>query len=444
MKKGKTSNSSGITLIALVITLIVLLILAGISISMLSGNNSILQKATDVKTLTGVGQEKETIALAYNSALAKKVSNGNSSAITDSELNDELDSNEATASGSPIIVVTFTKSGNSYEIDSNGIIKPSTPKDPNKTLKVAEHKNEKFSTNTELEDNYKNKITVPAGFKIVEGTNVTEGIVIEDVDANGANSSTTGSKFVWIPVGDIYTDSNGSKTNIELCRCGFNASGEKVTVEEGWEYQLTVMQNAGYPAEIIDEFKNYTFTEDSDFRTGSVSENATAKNLNDFKTKASKGYYIGRYEARKDSNGNVTEKEGDSVYDGATQLEASSIARDMYSSTEFTSDLMNSYAWDTAILFLQAFDDRADKSTKYSLQTSLNNELSAIGTTTDKICNIYDMAGNYAEWTTETFSYSDCPYVARGGSFNSSFYTSSRSFGYTDDDSFFRPILYVK
>ena len=44
--------SNGITLIALVITIIVLLILAGISISMLSGDNGILQKATDAKTNT--------------------------------------------------------------------------------------------------------------------------------------------------------------------------------------------------------------------------------------------------------------------------------------------------------------------------------------------------------------------------------------------------------
>ena len=40
---------------------------------MLSGDNSILQKATDAKTQTGIGQEKEIVALAYNSALAKKL-----------------------------------------------------------------------------------------------------------------------------------------------------------------------------------------------------------------------------------------------------------------------------------------------------------------------------------------------------------------------------------
>lgn len=50
--KKSLKASNGITLIALVITIIVLLILAGISISMLSGDNSILQKATDAKTNT--------------------------------------------------------------------------------------------------------------------------------------------------------------------------------------------------------------------------------------------------------------------------------------------------------------------------------------------------------------------------------------------------------
>ena len=47
MKRNK-----GITLIALVITIIVLLILAGISISMLSGDNGLLQRATDAKDQT--------------------------------------------------------------------------------------------------------------------------------------------------------------------------------------------------------------------------------------------------------------------------------------------------------------------------------------------------------------------------------------------------------
>ena len=64
-KKGK----NGITLIALVITVIVLLILAGISITMLTGDNSILNQATNAKTNTIEGQEKEAIIVAYYGVL---------------------------------------------------------------------------------------------------------------------------------------------------------------------------------------------------------------------------------------------------------------------------------------------------------------------------------------------------------------------------------------
>ena len=66
--KKSLKASNGITLIALVITIIVLLILAGISISMLSGDNSILQKATDAKTYTeraSVIEQAQTDVLGY-------------------------------------------------------------------------------------------------------------------------------------------------------------------------------------------------------------------------------------------------------------------------------------------------------------------------------------------------------------------------------------------
>ena len=58
MKKNK-----GITLIALVITIIVLLILAGVAISMLSGENGILRKAAEAKTKTEQAQKEEEAIL---------------------------------------------------------------------------------------------------------------------------------------------------------------------------------------------------------------------------------------------------------------------------------------------------------------------------------------------------------------------------------------------
>ena len=83
MKNLKSHN--GITLIALVITIIVLLILAGISISMLSGDNGILQKATTAKTNTDNAQIQEQINLAYHSALV----NGQGE-VTETSLETEL------------------------------------------------------------------------------------------------------------------------------------------------------------------------------------------------------------------------------------------------------------------------------------------------------------------------------------------------------------------
>lgn len=56
-------NNRGITLIALVITIIVLLILAGVSISMLAGNNSILNNATTAVREKALGDVKEQVLL---------------------------------------------------------------------------------------------------------------------------------------------------------------------------------------------------------------------------------------------------------------------------------------------------------------------------------------------------------------------------------------------
>ncbi|MCI8760890.1 MAG: hypothetical protein HFJ34_07275, partial [Clostridia bacterium] len=57
-------RSKGITLIALVITIIVLLILAGISIATLTGENGILNKADTAKQKTEQGAAEEQVKLA--------------------------------------------------------------------------------------------------------------------------------------------------------------------------------------------------------------------------------------------------------------------------------------------------------------------------------------------------------------------------------------------
>lgn len=65
-------SRKGITLISLVVTIIIILILASISINMLYGNNSILQRAIQAREDAIIAQEKEQIALAWNSLIADK------------------------------------------------------------------------------------------------------------------------------------------------------------------------------------------------------------------------------------------------------------------------------------------------------------------------------------------------------------------------------------
>ena len=63
MRERLLENKKGITLIALVVTIIVLLILAGVSIAMLTGNSGILTQAQRAKKLTELSSEKEVIQI---------------------------------------------------------------------------------------------------------------------------------------------------------------------------------------------------------------------------------------------------------------------------------------------------------------------------------------------------------------------------------------------
>ena len=119
-QKRMQKNSKGITLIALVITIIVLLILAGVTIATLTGDNGILKQADKAKTETTMGEEKEAIGLAYNGAKTEKLGGE----ITAGDLNTQFTKNgtKATASGEGTIKVDF-ETGRSYTIDAQGIVK---------------------------------------------------------------------------------------------------------------------------------------------------------------------------------------------------------------------------------------------------------------------------------------------------------------------------------
>ena len=84
----KLNEKNGITLIALVITIIVLLILAGVSIAMLTGENGILTQAQNAKNQTEEAEIKERIKLAVNAA---RISDNGYEELGQNNLQEEMD-----------------------------------------------------------------------------------------------------------------------------------------------------------------------------------------------------------------------------------------------------------------------------------------------------------------------------------------------------------------
>ena len=449
-KKQKLKESKGITLIALVITIIVLLILAGVTIATLTGDNGILGKANDAKTQTEQAKEDENLKIAIAGSY------GTDGKLNLKDLKDNLTNQgidyDKNNTGFPLEVIV---NGEKKKIDANGNIIESI-----QSLKT---KGTVFKDTTTLEDTYGNQVTIPKGFKIANdsATEVTGGIVIEDA----TYTNTIGSQFVWIPVG---TGENAIK----------KANKETVDIALG-RYSFTKNSDGTVTTS---EFSDRDYTEDTTASHNSNYKNAIAKDIEAFETsvKNNHGYYIGRYEAgvvdydssvstsNSNNKTNWTGYTGDNiklvckkeqqVWNYVTQNKASELSRDMYGSeAKVTSDLINSYAWDTAIVFIQKCGTESNSSTYSKTDGESSRSESAPQTTgtnilkvtskVDKQCNIFDMAGNCWEWTTETHSDSSYPCVSRGGRYYDSYvYTSSRSFNVTSNAysyNSFRPLLYL-
>ena len=387
-------NTKGITLIALVVTIIILIILSGVSINLVLGENGIVNKAKKAKENTELAKVEEETRL---NELAKQIEEETSGGTT----NPPVEKSE----------IEKSRDAGIYMTDS-----------------------------TTLEDSDGNLIKVPEGFKIAEdsGINVTEGIVIEDNDIIDGIGNNRGNQYVWIPVGTGIKKADGSSVDITLGRYTF-ANGTSNKAEDGTVLTKgtpILKQSAeDYADEVL---INSYWKELVTSRTGVKSEgtdglNTTALNLKGFidSVKANGGYYIARYEASYGTDGKANSKVSNSFIDTYTapttegtlwnniiQIDAATASRNLY--TTVTSDLINSYAWDTAIVYIQNFSGDTD----YSRQNSKNTSLSNTGINEDEVCKINDMSSNTREWTTEystvTSNSNADPCTDRGGDFSDS------------------------
>lgn len=380
----KLNNKKGISLIVLVITIIVMIIIAGAIIIGIN-NSNIIEKANDASSRynESIGKEEDVLHAAEN-LLASQ--------------------------------------------DNGGVF----------NLLDIQGKVLSYDRNTTVTDEYGNEIVVPAGFIITtDAKNVVEGIVIED----RTSSPTRGSQFVWIPVGTVKTDANGTTIENPLERYT-GAEDKKMD-----SYNILIDSKYGYECSVnADETLDFIVS-----------------------VRANKGYYIGRYEARtadgkrgsedkgKDATDQLTCKASDYVYNYVNYNSALTLSKEMYASELFNSNLVNSYAWDTALEYFETVTTSKNYSDAISSnQGSETGKVNfawkgTVGTNTvDKICNVYDMASNCYEWSTEKFlSDPDEARIVRGGVYSSSEQTAGTrgicvmdTVGYHTQT--FRVILYCK
>ena len=117
-------NNKGITLIALVITIIVLLILAGVSIAMLTGKNGILNQASRAGDETNRAEVLERVNMELNAQLANAMAGDPFDAATKIEGNLGLDTNKK-INGYKVIVNSTSTAYNTSNTVTITIEKPS-------------------------------------------------------------------------------------------------------------------------------------------------------------------------------------------------------------------------------------------------------------------------------------------------------------------------------
>ena len=207
MLRETLKRNKGITLIALVVTIIVLLILAGISISMLTGQNGILTNASKAKNETGEAQIEEKVKLSVGDALTRGTGTLEDENLK-SALNSYIGKDKYSIRGDKASgwTVEVHENGKSYDISSMGKISkskslPSTAKGQPADTPIKNPTG--YGENAQATADGKGKyFAKPDGATYLEGT-VDTGVVV----------SIKGSEFVWVPVDDVVLDtSDTSKT----------------------------------------------------------------------------------------------------------------------------------------------------------------------------------------------------------------------------------------
>ena len=386
MKRTKQQNqkfNQGITLVALVVTIVVLLILSSVSLNLVLGDNGIIVKAKEAAETTAAAQEKE--------------------AMERNLLEKELENSLSTPAVEP----------------TDGV-------------------------------------KIPTGFYYVGGTKAS-GIVISD-NKNDKNkyrnqkvvgTDLLGNQYVWIP---CTTDSSSSDLQYARTEWGVEVDGDDNSRAIKDELTLT------------DASVTYSDADTANGINADVSKEIVAQ------IKAEKasvaqygGYYIGRYEVGRNSDTAVV-KYNQTPYASITWSTAYGLAKKIITNSEVNSYLCSSYAWDTAVNFIQNNSTAKNYATSIegfngnwnpqAVKDPSGNVIKPAGTSqqlntglTTQFCNIFDMGGNEAEFTTELNPGTSETVVLRGGDYDDNGPAGYRwdvSSGTAGIDLGFRATLFLK
>ena len=368
------SNQAGITLIALVVTIVVLLILAGVSLNAIFSDSGIIQKAKDAQTKADEATQKDLEEIDSLDQLVNKYANGGK---------------------------TELKAYDKAEKNADGTLK----------------ENAKY---TDSEDT---TVTIPNGFKVSDVASdgnsdgeqtVSTGLVIQDKDKN---------EFVWVPVNYTATgtlDDDGLDS-------GFKDTFKRSTTISS----NTEPYGSGYDGEKEDYIKMMkSVQENKGFYIGryeaGTTEPRTSSTTGKSKVVVKRDAYPYIYVKWGDKTNTVGEE-------GAVYL-----SKNMYSANEIgaTSTLCYGVQWDAIMKFVEDSTHSITNSTTWgnykdnawtierttaqytdttnvktgnwtaitsdkSKTSSASYLLTTGASDTFKVKNIFDLAGNVSEWTME-------------------------------------------
>ena len=397
MKNKRILKERGITLIALVITIVVLLILAGVSINAIFSENGIIKRAKDAQNKMDQAVENDQKGI--------------------NELSNWLDSKTNGSSGGNTTLKSYEEAGK--DANNNGVL----------------------TENATYTDSEKTTVTIPKGFKVsgvvktgdTDGEQtVSTGLVIQDADGN---------EFVWVPVNYTATgtlDDDGLDS-------GFKNTFKRSTTNSSY----TEPYASGYGENGAEEKSDYlkmmqSVQKNKGFYIGRYEAGTTTQ-----RTSSTTG--ISDVVVKRDAYPYIYVKWGDEM-NKIGNVGAVYLSKHMYDNKDIgaTSTLCYGVQWDAAMRFVADSTHSTSNSTNWgnyknnawniARTTAKYTDITKVqtGSWTDitsnkektssesfllttgasdsfKAKNIFDLAGNVYEWTMEasTSAYR----VFRGGSY---------------------------